>query len=604
MGKDNEMVRGGVLMEKKWQAIIVIAGLLVFFYLGGFGLLQSVVYGDNFILDGESSVAPTNLVETQISGVTFRESDYGRGYGTTFNNDFSYNFDNTGECYINSRCGFSFKRDLSNNNYKVEASIGKFTNVYLCEPTDALIAPNSGYPNIKLTELPGGLVDQTSSGRGWTGSPLNYFLELRHSVINPDELQVLLNGGIVNTVNIASKNKPSLCFINGQGSLTNPRYEPIFGCPSQPNDLLAIESFAPGATICYDNLRYQADLQFCDEHPPILTSLTGSTVDNLMEIPTLLLADQCYTVPQDQTITMLYKFDNTDGLVTVTCSDGEAVNINGECQSYTGVVTVCSAGTFDPVQGTCVVTAFEPVCETGSYNPTTKVCEYSLPSTGVCPSGQTLSSDGTKCEYLAQPASTPVCESGRYDLSLNACIYNPPVQQVCEQGTLIDGQCILQLSIDSTCPDGYTFNQDTLSCVLPIADTGLTLSPSAQDVVTRVSTTYPTTVSSLAGVTPSTTTSGGLKGFINKITNVILVLFAIALIINIFLYWIQPSGVSWNSVKAYLRRNKEGLAIGALIGVLAVYYAQGWDNIAMIVWTALTFGLIGMVIDHLFNPRK
>jgi len=216
-----------------------------------------------------------------------------------------------------------------------------------------------------------------------------------------------------------------------------PKYRIPFetSCGFGPNDLLASQTFAGGSSfniVDFYSSQYPIK-KLCAGLPTIITRPTGTDSDTFNTVYQQLVSGAQVVVPNDQTYTIFYVFDNSDGLVSTACDvEQDVFNINeGQCVPRGGIVNVCSQGQLSEKNGviSCVVEN-QPVCNLG---------------------------------VLLQD------DNGNY-----YCKYTPPLEQICERGTLdvTTGTCLAPLSL--VCPEGSTklTNSDgSLSCISYIEQT-------------------------------------------------------------------------------------------------------------------------------------
>lgn len=239
-------------------------------------------------------------------------------------------------------------------------------------------------------------------------------------------------------------------------------YKIPLSCELAPGELLAVESFAGPKTLTVESFRYPVS-HFCIDHEVVRTGPGGS--DETAEPYLDWIAGKSVSIPEDQTWSVYYIFDNSQNLVPTMCNLDQVYNLQTEgCTDITGVVQVCSEGIWDAVSGTCAVTiGATEVCEAGGvWNEDNRRCEVTLPSSGVCPENTTLNAG--VCEYV--PETVSICENGRFDVELLKCVFNPPIQEVCSEGTLNEetGACEIQLVLSHECSGNQEWNEETQRC--------------------------------------------------------------------------------------------------------------------------------------------
>lgn len=283
-------------------------------------------------------------------------------------------------------------------------------------------------------------------------------------------------------------------------------------CLLQPNQLIAAEMFSPGITINENTLRYPV-AQWCSEHPLKVYEKNSRTFTNRYDLFNKLKNQESLTVPSGETWMVFYVIDN-NAEIPAMCDPTLYYDVDKKiCTDVSGILTVCSYGTFDPSLGLCLVQAddSEPFCEIGRYdlslnkciyNPplyplcdfcfnlgceynyatdrceynaplvglcpegTIKVgehCEYTLPSIGTCPIGTTK--NGDKCEFTLPSEGT--CPSGTTKVG-NVCQFTLPSEGVCPSGmTKVGNVCQFNLPSYGTCPQGMAIKDNHCEFELP-----------------------------------------------------------------------------------------------------------------------------------------
>lgn len=335
------------------------------------------------------------------------------------------------------------------------------------------------------------------------GQPVDYFIEIMHEPSDDTITYLYLNGRLEKTFTHADIDTLDVAISLSGGDWDYLAWKPVFGCQQGPQDLLGMETLNAGDTISLYSTRYPVK-RLCYEHLPILTKAgqTGSTVSP--KIYNDLAQGLTYEVKSDETITLFYIFYN-DGSIKMTC-ENEAYDFNNNrCTNLTGVVYFCSAGTFDPAVGSCVVTPEQKIwCEYGRYDTAQMKCIYNPPIQAVCETGDYNSISG-KCEW--KPAVEPVCGDATYNPLTKMCEVFPIKTIICEpgfaynaitdkcekyvdseikciNGTYTDGKCIKEVepTINNICKQGVLYQNPTTfvySCIIePEYKTGTCMSGS------------------------------------------------------------------------------------------------------------------------------
>lgn len=312
--------------------------------------------------------------------------------------------------------------------------------------------------------------------------------------LNPDEIIVRKNGQTVcNTVNtgplhvtVGVGGNDAKQVVDGL-YIVQDRFQPkiLPACTLSPGDLLAAETFQAGDTIDFFSTRFPTK-SYCINSPAIITDVAAGGVSSTSEIYFVLQQGQTFTIPDGQTMTLFYTFDNSEGLVPQQCDVAtEVYSVDqSACLPASGIVQVCSSGIFDPAQGVCVV------------------------------------------------ESVPTCDQGRLEVVDGefTCVFNPPVNQECETGTLDPetGQCTVPAS---GCPSGFeeeVLPSGALKCTAPLTLEEVAVVPGS--VPTSQQRGFaPSITTSTTAALPSSSIGGqtGLFGLSNT-TIIIVILAAIA----------------------------------------------------------------------------
>jgi len=186
-----------------------------------------------------------------------------------------------------------------------------------------------------------------------------------------------------------------------------------------------METFAGGQDIDINDLRFPVK-SFCLGQPIIVTSPNGSTTT--AEPYQTLITGQPITIPPDQTWSLFYVFDNSDGLVT-TCPSGQAYSVSGEeCTDISGIVQICSEGVFDPDYGTCVIyPEVKGICDKGRWDEEKQACIWNPPVVELPPN------------YIPPEPSEPeyVCSDGSVVSSAEECVAEEPQEDKFTIGLLL-----------------------------------------------------------------------------------------------------------------------------------------------------------------------
>ena len=326
---------------------------------------------------------------------------------------------------------------------------------------------------------------------------LDYLLEIKSSKLYPSNAVLMMNGQEVKEftgldelyVTVRSGLNSGVTAGSTIIKLNTVKYKVPFSCIQGPNDLLAMESFTGGQELSIYSTRYTVQ-SFCLDHPVIITSPEGSAAT--AEPYNVWIQGGTLTVPADETWTVFYVLHN-DGSIPVTCPDEFFDVATGTCTQASGIVQICSEGTFDPELGLCVVQpesvcaegyfdtslgqcVYHPpiqyVCPQGNYNTATGKCEYTPETAEVCPEGYTYSPISELCEFI--PSTQIVCPAGTaYSAIEDACIGEgrilPTVtaEEQCHLlgGDLIDGSCTFEESHKNWCiQQGFDYDSSKDSC--------------------------------------------------------------------------------------------------------------------------------------------
>ncbi len=266
----------------------------------------------------------------------------------------------------------------------------------------------------------------------------------------------------------------------------------------QPNELLAMETFAGGATISKTSTRYPV-VVFSHITPAIIMDAMDNAiiVDKDNDIYQRLDSGETIRVPEHQTYSLFYIIENNYQLPAVC----DVVDVDtGQCaQISPGVVTVCTEGQFDPKLGLCVTQPTSKIiCTVGRYDTAQAVCIWNPPLQAVCGAGSTYDPDTQKCYYY--PEKQAICAAGydydsksgkclrypekqincpagyAYDMTTDKCIKYPLSQIICTAGTTFNPQtqkCEYTPPSAYTCIIGFSYNSDTKRCEKFINDTNV-----------------------------------------------------------------------------------------------------------------------------------
>lgn len=207
--------------------------------------------------------------------------------------------------------------------------------------------------------------------RGSLGSPMG--VEVIPSVIVPNLLVVMINGIKMAEVDVSNWDAVypvfgfEVDYDTHSWSLINSRYQYLFSCQKDDDEILGAVTYAGGQSI---SLTAEGKLptieqkltQFCPTHGAILTdqSENGSTETN--EFYYALAKGDTVTLQNDQTLTLFGIFDATG--LPVTCAEEVYDFKTKTCQEISGFVTFLRQGTLDSETGTFIT---EPtiVCQLG-----------------------------------------------------------------------------------------------------------------------------------------------------------------------------------------------------------------------------------------------
>jgi hypothetical protein len=407
--------------------------------------------------------------------------------------------------------------------FKTDLSVASPGRSYSDRASATLYVSDSKNLNVN-TKIP--TSTKTITIKDWSASGSSAFsfdgvLELKESVLDPNIYEVYLGGLKQMDINIASWNdmyiimrvyatgddQPRSVTLNG----IKPRWTPLYSCQMEENDILGYEIFSGPQDISLYSTRY-AVKKFCVKNLAVVYDQASGGSEPTAEIYDKMISGSTYTIPQGQLVGMFYIFHN-DGSLSVTCP-GEAYDVaNNRCIVPGGLATICSAGTFDPSAGTCVVTpnttiscpsggyydtaqntcVYHPpiqyICAYGTYSAQSGKCEYIPPTQANCPTGTTWNLATGFCESF--PASQIICDpfyaydsnlnkcvrhvesqtyciDGTYDSATQSCIKELPTQPVCSQGVLSEdlSKCVYEPETEGVCASGALYDATEKKCIL------------------------------------------------------------------------------------------------------------------------------------------
>jgi len=367
-----------------------------------------------------------------------------------------------GEIYVPSSKKLVVTKDFKGDDLAI---VGRYK-MFSCAPGSYSI------PIIMLEANVGGCVFTLNSG-GYTYCDAFYPATLQDTFIlsvvsdelNESAAVVSLNGIEKCQLDVTDK-ELTFSFFNGASNggiyLEDVFYKVPFSCTQEPGEMLAVETKAGPASVSVNTLTLPWS-KFCLDHAIVRVGPGGS--DTIVSPYLTMSSGGSVDIPEGQTYSFFYVFDNSENVVVTQCNLDEVYNVETEeCVDLGGFVTVCSEGVWDSQLGTCAVTiGGTAVCEgDGVWNEDTQRCELTLPVSGVCPEETTLN-EGV-CEYV--PETIEICEFGRFDLDLMKCVYNPPINEVCEKGSLNveTGECEVMIVLGTDCPSGTEWNDNLQRC--------------------------------------------------------------------------------------------------------------------------------------------
>lgn len=200
------------------------------------------------------------------------------------------------------------------------------------------------------------------------------------------EIDILWNSNTVNTVNLEEAYElkivvepitecggtygPGECVSAGH-IISNPRYKQQFGCSTETDEQVYVETYRPNSTVNLEGLNnFQ---KFClDELPTQIISNTGATTDE--SVPQQLVEGNEFTVPTGQIWAIPYIGEK--GTLETECEESEVYS-GGECFARGAITYSCPDGSFDTETLSCQVTT-EPV----EYQPTSIETHQDLETEG------------------------------------------------------------------------------------------------------------------------------------------------------------------------------------------------------------------------------
>lgn len=276
-------------------------------------------------------------------------------------------------------------------------------------------------------------------------------------------------------------------------------------CVYDQNDLLVAETFAGGQSITKTSLRYPMK-SFCRAHPSIVTDDSLKTSVTSTNIPQDLIDGKSVSISSGQTLTVFYTIENNVNLPTIcTPENNLALDVNNPavCKSTLGFTYLCSEGQFDALTGTCVVQPeSKTLCSQGRYDVNSGLCIFNPPLQVDCASNncfysvdREICSCSVKQEFicdlgftLSQPTNEAECITAKGDWLLcpecpvdkicstdictprcsvgQKCVWSNPLVQTCldANATIFRGQCVVNDTTYTLCPDTTTYNSVTKLC--------------------------------------------------------------------------------------------------------------------------------------------
>ena len=263
------------------------------------------------------------------------------------------------------------------------------------------------------------------------------FIEIVPSALNQRLILVKVDGVESARLSLPSNNLfveievvPGICrlcqsFESKSGRLvldsSSIKVKTLFDACSQDNSRrLIFESFVGGQSISESSFRY-APVQYCSDHPIIITDEKKQGSIATSEPYTALSRGESIEIPTTQTWSVFYLAYN-DGSIPELCGDAYDPTQN-KCINTTGIAIICSEGTFDPLLGSCVVTpGIKEVCTRGRFDTTLNACIYNPPLQAICQKGE-YNSITELCEFI--PETENICSEGTYDPLKDVCEVEP-----------------------------------------------------------------------------------------------------------------------------------------------------------------------------------
>jgi len=142
-------------------------------------------------------------------------------------------------------------------------------------------------------------------------------------------------------------------------TIKKPRFKQQFGCTTEPDEQVYVETFSSGENVALDDLNnFQ---KFClEELPTQVISNTGATTDT--SVQTQLVDGNEFTVPTGQIWAIQYIGDKST--LQTQCENNEVYS-GGECFARTAIQYSCPESSFDTETLSCSI-----VTNATKYNPT------------------------------------------------------------------------------------------------------------------------------------------------------------------------------------------------------------------------------------------
>lgn len=176
--------------------------------------------------------------------------------------------------------------------------------------------------------------------------------ETRPAILS-NQIDIFFQGIKINTITPINNDKLKF-YIDGsvecsslQASFTNPRYQYLYSCQQDTNDVLVVNKYSPGETVSLETLSFTPK-SFCLAHPAILKDLGKGGSTTTAEIYQILVAGDSYTLESDQEMWLFYIYDGDGDASIVSCDEGYAWDsVSSSCILISEIGIPPERATFD-----------------------------------------------------------------------------------------------------------------------------------------------------------------------------------------------------------------------------------------------------------------